>query len=94
MDFKRFNIKKEENWGYVSLVSGIISVPLIFLFPLSVIVAFFGFVLGLIYLLNNKGFGWDEEKKLALYGVIISVVSIIINIVLFVVGMLIVKYFK
>ena len=93
MDYKRFNIKKEENWGFISLALGIISLPLIILFPISVVVAFFGFVLGLIYMLNNKGFGWDEEKKLAFFGAIISVVSIIINMVLFVIGILYIRYF-
>ena len=96
MDYKKF-IKKEENWGFVSLLLGIISFPLIILFPISNIIAlilsFIGFVLGLIYLIKNNGFGWDKEKKLALYGLIVNSASIIINIVLFTTGILYIKYF-
>ena len=96
MDYKKF-IKKEENWGYISLILGIVSFPLIILFPISNIIAFIlsfiGFVLGLIYLIKNNGFGWDKEKKLALYGLIVNFLSIIINMVLFTTGVLYVKYF-
>ena len=86
MDFERFNIKKEENWGFLSLTFGIISYPLILLFPLYLITSFLGFVLGLVRAFKSRGFGWDSEKKLALFGVIVSAASIIINIVLFVIG--------
>ena len=96
MDYKKF-IKKEENWGFISLILGIVSLPFIILFPISNIIAlilsFIGFVLGLIYLIKNTGFGWDKEKKLALYGLIVNSLSIIINIALFTTGVLYVKYF-
>ncbi len=92
MNLNRLNFKKEENWGFISLAAGIISIPLIFLFPVSIIVSFIGLVIGLIYMLNNRGFGWDEEKKLALFGTIVNVLSIIINIALVSFKLLMKKY--